>query len=163
MDVLRIPLRFPRSPKPGPHDRRPPRPQTSHPHRQKIKCRFHVPTLNTDIEKMKFKDPEFWKVFGLGQRGNDGKGNVFHNWKQLEYSKFPNSTPIFGMDFGFSNDPTTLIEVRKQGNNLYLKEHLYINTTDPKTKYRNGLDTKSLINELNALKSKVVLTSNNII
>jgi phage terminase large subunit len=32
---------------------------------------------------------------------------------------------VFGMDFGYTNDPTTLIEIRYHADGLYWKEHLY--------------------------------------
>jgi phage terminase large subunit len=53
---------------------------------------------------------------------------VFTNWS---YGKFnPNDLPTsFGLDFGFSIDPDTLIEVAidKNHKKIYVKEHLYQN------------------------------------
>jgi phage terminase large subunit len=77
-----------------------------------------------EIEALQDADPEYWKVFGLGERGQL-KDLVFNNWTQVP-SMPPDAKLIgYGMDFGFSVDPTTLIEVRQQNGELWLREVLY--------------------------------------
>jgi phage terminase large subunit len=65
-----------------------------------------------------------WQVYGLGQVGRL-EGLVFPTFKVTQ--QFPNEYKwrIWGMDFGYTNDPTTLIEVRLHGGDLYAKEHIY--------------------------------------
>lgn len=77
-----------------------------------------------EIEALQDADPEYWKVFGLGERGQL-KDLVFNNWAQVP--EMPQDAKLigYGMDFGFSVDPTTLIEVRQQNGELWLKEVLY--------------------------------------
>lgn len=98
-----------------------------------------------EIEKMKIQDPARWRVFGEGQKGMALEGRVFENWKEIEYNRFPRTPRIFGLDFGFVNDPTTLIEGRRKigskklqngtfekVNEMYLKEWIYeTNLTTP--------------------------------
>lgn len=48
---------------------------------------------------------------------------VFPDWEEID--QMPDYSPILGLDFGFSNDPTALIEVQKHNNNLYLREWIY--------------------------------------
>lgn len=49
---------------------------------------------------------------------------VFPNW--IEVDDFPACDVTFlGMDFGYTNDPTTLIRIGVSGRNLYLDELLY--------------------------------------
>jgi len=89
-----------------------------------------------EIEKMKIQDPARWRVFGEGQKGMALEGRVFDNWKETDYNKFPRTPRIFGLDFGFVNDPTVLIEGRKKtgynANEMYLKEWIYeTNLTTP--------------------------------
>jgi phage terminase large subunit len=64
-----------------------------------------------------------WKVYGLGEVGRL-EGLVFPDWK---VSPMPEDYKwrVFGMDFGYTNDPTTLIEIRYHADGLYWKEHLY--------------------------------------
>ena len=66
----------------------------------------------------------WWNVFGLGQIGSL-QGVVFDNWQQV--ASVPTDAKLlgFGMDFGFTNDPTTLIAVYKTNNQLYFDEVLY--------------------------------------
>lgn len=41
------------------------------------------------------------------------------------YEDEPDIMPLYGMDFGFSNDPTTLIQVKIHKEDMYLREMLY--------------------------------------
>ena len=65
-----------------------------------------------------------WKVYGLGEVGRL-EGLVFPDFKIT--SIFPDyyKWRVFGMDFGYTNDPTTLIEIRYAHGNLYWKQHIY--------------------------------------
>ena len=65
-----------------------------------------------------------WKVYGLGEVGRL-EGLIFPDFKvSSEYPK-EYKWRVFGMDFGFTNDPTTLIEIRYAHGDLYWKEHIY--------------------------------------
>jgi phage terminase large subunit len=84
------------------------------------------PFLTNDIiegiESLQYKDKNLWRVFGLGERGISTT-NVFNTWEVVD--DFPTEgKKARGLDFGF-NDPTTLIEVRKIDDSLYVKELLY--------------------------------------
>ena len=65
-----------------------------------------------------------WKVYGLGEVGRL-EGLVFPDFQVS--SDFPQEYKwrVFGMDFGFTNDPTTLVEIRYAHGNLYWKQHIY--------------------------------------
>lgn len=74
------------------------------------------------IESLQYKDKNLWRVFGLGERGISTT-NVFNTWEVID--EFPTEgKKARGLDFGF-NDPTTLIEIRKIDDSLYIKELLY--------------------------------------
>ena len=66
-----------------------------------------------------------WRVYGLGLVGFLD-GAVFENWEYGEFNPDKLQTSC-GMDFGFSVDPDTLIEVAidKKKKIIYLKEHIY--------------------------------------
>jgi len=51
------------------------------------------------------------------------EGLVFSNWVQID--NMPDGEPIYGLDFGFSNDPTALIKTIISGDDLYVDEMLY--------------------------------------
>jgi len=65
-----------------------------------------------------------WKVYGLGEVGRL-EGLIFPDFKVT--SDYPSEYKwrVFGMDFGYTNDPTTLIEIRYAHGNLYFKQHIY--------------------------------------
>lgn len=80
------------------------------------------------IEDMKARRKQKYEHQILGGWLDKAEGVVFNNWS---YGKFnPNELPTsFGLDFGFSIDPDTLIEVAidKAHKKIYVKEHLYQN------------------------------------
>ena len=82
---------------------------------------FLEKTIIEEIERLKQTDETYWQIYGLGQRGVS-KATIF----QFQESLIPEDAEFlsYGMDFGF-NDPTTLIEVYRKENNLYLNEVLY--------------------------------------
>lgn len=80
----------------------------------------------TQIEQMKQRNPKKYNHVILGGWLDKAEGVVFTNWK---YGKFnpDNLQTSFGQDFGFSIDPTTLVEVGidKNKRKIYVKECLY--------------------------------------
>ena len=80
------------------------------------------------IEDMKERRPQKYKHQILGGWLDKAEGVVFNNWSFGTFN--PNDLPTsFGLDFGFSIDPDTLIEVAidKDHKRIYVKEHLYQN------------------------------------
>jgi len=66
----------------------------------------------------------WWKVYGLGEIGSL-QGVIFDNWQQVARIPIDAKLLGYGMDFGFTNDPTTLVAVYKMNNQLYFDEILY--------------------------------------
>lgn len=65
-----------------------------------------------------------WQVYGLGEVGRL-EGLVFPNFETT--SEWPDNYKwrCFGLDWGYTNDPTALVEIRYNGGALYWKEHIY--------------------------------------
>jgi phage terminase large subunit len=65
-----------------------------------------------------------WQVYGLGEIGRL-EGLVFPDFEVV--TDFPKDYKwnCFGMDFGFTNDPTALVEIRYANGALYWKQHIY--------------------------------------
>lgn len=78
------------------------------------------------VENIKENNPKKYEHVILGGWLDKAEGVVFTNWKFGAFNP-DNLQTSFGQDFGFSIDPTTLIEVAidKKHKRIYLKEHLY--------------------------------------
>lgn len=82
--------------------------------------------LESKLELAKTSD--YWanwvKVYLYGLQGML-EGTIFNNWKEI--SNIPAEAELlgFGMDFGFTNDPSTCIGVYKYDGKLILDEVLY--------------------------------------
>lgn len=75
-----------------------------------------------EIERLRDIDPNYWRVYGLGERGMS-EATIFKNWNLCD--DIPEGGEVFyGLDFGF-NDPNALLKVVIHENNIYLKELLY--------------------------------------
>jgi phage terminase large subunit len=85
---------------------------------------FLSPDLVKEIEKLKTRDQNLWKVFGEGQKGIPTR--VVFNHQQF-YDVVPNEAKLlgYGIDFGF-NDPSVLVKVYKLNDNIYCEELLYL-------------------------------------
>jgi phage terminase large subunit len=77
------------------------------------------------IESIRTRRPEKYKHQILGGWLDKADGVIFSNWKLGEFKQV--NTSVFGQDFGFSNDPTTLVETNIDTANkiIYLKLHYY--------------------------------------
>lgn len=69
-------------------------------------------------------DDYMWQVYGLGLRSSP-EGLVFKNVTIIDQLPENYESEWFGIDFGFTHDPTAIVQVRKQGNNLYAKLLIY--------------------------------------
>ena len=85
---------------------------------------FLEQSIVEEIESLKHKNKSLWQVYGLGLQAvveglifkdvvliDDIPANVRKRWR--------------GMDFGYTNDPTAIVTVGVDGNNLYIDEVAY--------------------------------------
>lgn len=82
----------------------------------------------------------WWQVYGLGEIGSI-QGVVFSNWQTIE--TLPKEAELVGrgMDFGFTNDPTTIVDIYKYNQKYILDERLY----------KTGLTNSDIWNEFKRL------------
>ena len=77
-------------------------------------------------EKAKTSDywANWWNVYGLGNIGSL-EGVIFNNWKTID--SVPDDARLvgYGLDFGYTNDPTAIIEVYTYNNKRILNEICY--------------------------------------
>ena len=97
---------------------------------------FLEDSLVSEIERLRDIDDNYWRVYGLGERGAS-RSLVF---KFQTINVIPETAKLLGrgLDFGFSNDSTALVETYLDGDNMYCRELLY----------RTGMTNQDIGNEL---------------
>jgi phage terminase large subunit len=83
------------------------------------------------FEWMKTNNPRRYKIEGLGEWGI-AEGAIYDNWQELDFdcrevSKREGVTSAFGLDFGYTNDPTAFVccLVDKENRELYIYDEHY--------------------------------------
>jgi phage terminase large subunit len=100
-----------------------------------------------EIELLKTTDPSLWDVYGNGEWGAI-EGLIFSNINPC--NEIQGEVLGYGLDFGYSIDPTALIEVRKYNGELYVQTLIY----------ERGLtnqDISKRLNELGVIKHKPII------
>jgi phage terminase large subunit len=102
-----------------------------------------IPKLEHDFAILTYKDNEglpdvivkeiesrkgnknFWKIFGLGELG-DYEGKIYRDWK-LDIDEIPHEARLerYGLDFGYSNDPSSIVAIYRYNGGYILDEVLY--------------------------------------
>jgi len=80
-------------------------------------------------------------ICGLVSEGK--RGRIFRNWKPITDVEFDaiDRPTVYGLDFGYSNDPTALVAVKLYNNERYYKELIY----------ETALDDQALFERINTL------------
>jgi phage terminase large subunit len=88
-------------------------------------------TIKRDIELNRTKAEtsaywaNWWKVYGLGQVGTL-QGAIYEDFEVVEGIDVSRAKFVaLGLDWGFSNDPTALVAIYRQGDCLLIQELLY--------------------------------------
>lgn len=83
------------------------------------------------FERMKKENPKRYKVAGLGEWGIS-EGLIYENWEEIEFDiqeilKIPDIESAFGLDFGYTNDPSALFAglISKERREIYVTDELY--------------------------------------
>ena len=80
-------------------------------------------TIN-EIERLRQLDSNYWKIYGLGDMAQPTE-TIFRQFEICNNIPTESTLIALGMDFGFTNDPTAIVEVYKLNDDLYLNELLY--------------------------------------
>lgn len=106
------------------------------------------PALIAEIERLKDADSNFWRVYGLGERGQS-RSTIFNHYIQIEEIGAEWRLLAYGLDFGYTNDPTACVAVYTNGAGFLFDEVLY----------QTGLSNRQIAQLLNVGKSQVVADS----
>lgn len=109
------------------------------------------PNTVAKMERFLETDVDYYlhKVCGLVPSGKTGriirKYQIItaEEWEQLPYPSY------FGLDFGYTNDPTAVAEIKRHNNKLYVRERLY----------QTGLTNPKIYDQINWIKKKIIADS----
>jgi phage terminase large subunit len=77
------------------------------------------------IEELEVKNPKLWSIYGKGEFTANDKAIYQFNIVE-DFDETQTDFVGFGLDWGYSQDPTAIVAVYKgSGNNLYVEEVLY--------------------------------------
>lgn len=86
---------------------------------------FLEPKVVEEIESLKEKNPNLWRIYGLGLQAIV-EGLVFAKIEIIdEIPRWQKKHHYRGIDFGYTNDPTAIVEVYISDNSLWLDEVCY--------------------------------------
>lgn len=106
------------------------------------------PSLVAEIERLKISDENYWRIYGLGERGQS-RTTVFNHWTQRDNIGPEFKLLAYGLDFGYTNDPTACVAVYWDGEGFLLDEILY----------RTGLSNRQIFQLLEVGKNPVIADS----
>lgn len=87
------------------------------------------PTTVANFERYKLTNPDHYYNMIEGLVSEGARGRVFKNWTPCtlaEFEELPYPS-YYGLDFGFSNDPTALVEIKQHNENIWCRELIYEN------------------------------------
>jgi phage terminase large subunit len=108
--------------------------------------RDNIKNLNGEyiskLEKLKSR-PEMYGTIVLGLISEGNAGRIYTHFKPITDSEFDSleCRNVYVIDFGFSEDPTAIIQVKWRDNRLYVRELLY----------KSGLDDLATAKRMNDL------------
>ena len=99
------------------------------------------------IEQRKH-NKSWWQVYGLGQLG-EVEGRIYKDWQIID--EIPHEARLVGrgLDFGYTNDPTAIVDVYKYNGGYILDE----------TCYQNGMSNREIVDFLKTLEPIIVVTA----
>ena len=85
---------------------------------------FLEPEQVREIENLIRIDDSYWKIYGLGEMAQV-KGSIYSRWQIVD--EFPKDCPVvfYGLDFGYTNDPTAFVKIGLKEGELFLQELIY--------------------------------------
>ena len=91
----------------------------------------------------------WWKVYGLGQLGVI-EGRIYTDWKIIDEIPHEARLERYGLDFGYTNDPTAIVAIYYHNGGWILDEKVY----------QKGMSNKDIANTLKNMEEKLVVADN---
>lgn len=103
------------------------------------------PRIVESIESKKI-NKNWWQVYGLGQLG-EVEGRIYTGWKIIDEVPHEARLERRGLDFGYSNDPSALVDIYKYNDGYIIDEQIY----------QKGLSNKQIADIINNLEQKTLV------
>jgi phage terminase large subunit len=97
------------------------------------------------IEQRK-NNKNWWLVYGLGQLG-EVEGKIYKDWQIIDEIPHEARLERYGLDFGYSNDPTSIVAIYKYNDGFILDE----------ITHQKGLSNKQIADILTNQENKVLV------
>ncbi len=108
--------------------------------------KFIDDTYKEVLESYKNIDENYYKIYALGEFGGITEGRIFKPWPIVD--NFPQIPFWYGLDFGFSNDPTAIVKTGTANGRTYFEEICYqTELTNPEIAdlfFANGYDNETV-------------------
>ncbi|GAB3278199.1 PBSX family phage terminase large subunit [Larkinella harenae] len=85
------------------------------------------PTFVANLESYLESRPDWYYTTVLGLVSEGAKGRIYRGWRPMpsnEFSQLPYDS-FYGLDFGYSEDPVALIEVKAHNQQRWVRELIY--------------------------------------
>ena len=102
-------------------------------------------SIVNEIEQRKGNE-RWWKVYGEGQLG-ESEGRIYTGWQIIDSIPHEARLERYGLDFGYSNDPTAIVAIYRYNGGYILDEIIY----------QKGLSNKQIADVLNNQPRALVL------
>jgi len=103
------------------------------------------PSIVQEIEKRR-PNKGWWKVYGEGKRG-EVEGKIYKDWQIIPEVPHEARLERYGLDFGYSNDPTAIVALYSYNGGYIIDEILH----------RKGMSNKQIADHLNNLPFALVI------
>lgn len=103
------------------------------------------PAIVQSIESRKHNE-NWWRVYGLGEIGVN-EGQVFTNWRIIDQIPKDAELVRYGLDFGYTNDPSALVAIYRLDGSYIWHECLY----------RKGMSNKQIADVIAGLPPALVI------
>lgn len=90
--------------------------------------------------EMRKNNKQWWRVYGEGKLG-EVEGRIYTGWQTLDEIPFEARLEGYGLDFGYTNDPTAIVAVYYYNGGYILDEKCY----------RKGMSNRDIADLLNSL------------
>ena len=103
------------------------------------------PEIVSSIEARK-NNARWWQVYGLGLLG-EAEGRIYKGWKMIDEIPHEARLERYGIDFGYSVDPTVIIALYKYNDGFIIDEVCY----------QKGMSNKNIADTLKNLERALVI------